>query len=75
MVVEYRTSRKAIVSLGGDGESEYKDLSVEDIDIKSIGGGRDKRRTGKLTDGWIFKKVISLAGGSRNDTKWENDSM
>jgi hypothetical protein len=74
VAAEYHTSRKAIVALGGDGEGKYKDLSSKDIDVKSINGGRNEKHTGKLTNGWIFEKIVSLAGSPTNDTEWEKDS-
>lgn len=71
---KYCAARKAIIALGGDGGHKYKELLNEDIDVKDIKGGHDKKHTGKLTNRWISKKVVSLAGSTQNDTKWEKDS-
>ena len=69
----YRAARQAIVSLGGDGKDEFPTLSAQDLNVKSIKGGRDSSRKGKTTDSWIYKKVARLAGDAKTQDEWDKE--
>ena len=71
---EYRSARKAIIALGGDGKKEYQELTSEDLNAKTISGGRPKDHSGKEMDSWIYCRVVALAGSAENETEWERDS-
>jgi hypothetical protein len=69
----YRSARRAIISLGGDGEKEFPSLSAQDMKVKSMKGGRAPDQQGKVTDSWIYKRATLLTGDAKAQEKWDKE--
>ena len=70
----YRLAREAIISLGGNGINDYKDLEDAHLETKSVNEPRDPNQKGKVTDSWIYTKVTELSGSAADQAEWDKDS-
>jgi hypothetical protein len=66
----YRDARKAIVSLGGDGEKEFPLLKDQDMYAKQMSNGSDLGG-GKTIEGWIFSDGPRLTKDEKELEEWE----